>query len=85
MKDFKCPICGSGNLYQRRTETTATRFYPTDTDFDLGKEEVCEVGDSRLECGNDHPLLLADGLECNDFEDYCKWVEQQALINLSGK
>ncbi len=74
--EFKC-ACGSQNLYQRRTETVAQRFYPTDNDFDLGKEEVVDNDSSRLECGNDHPLLLKNGSECNTFEDYVKWVKEQ--------
>lgn len=77
VKEFKCPICGSENLYQRRTETIAQRMYVTEHSFDLGKEEVVDVDSSRLECGNDHPLLFKDGSECDTFEDYCKWEKEQ--------
>jgi len=76
MEEFEC-VCGSGNLYQVRTETVSTRVYPTDTDFDLGKEEVIDVAKSRLECGNDHPLLFSDGTEANTFEDYVRWMKEQ--------
>lgn len=77
MKEFECPKCGSGNLYQRRKETVATRLYPTDTDFDLGKEEVVDCDTSRLECCNDHPLVLKCGKYCDTHEDYLEWLEEQ--------
>jgi len=77
MKKFKCSICGSKNLYQRRTEIVAQRLYSTKNDFDFGKEEVIDTTSSRLECGNDHPLLLKDGTECDTFKDYVKWQAEQ--------
>jgi len=75
--DFECPICGSSHLYQRRTETVVQRFYPTNTDFDFGTEEVVDNDSTPLECGNDHPLSLKNGQGCYSSEDYVKWVKEQ--------
>ena len=78
--EFKCPKCGSTNLYLVREETTATELtLPNDDteDFDYGRESVVDCDVSEVQCGEDHSLVLQSGEVVSDFKEFKTWFEEQ--------